>query len=342
MGSVKDLEIISEPNEKKSGEGIFVFSDRYSVFDWGEMPDQIPHKGEALCLISAYFFEVLEEKGIKTHYEGLIDENGQTVYLKDLSKPVNKMKIKLVRVIHPREVNGTYDYSVFKRIQSNFLIPLEVIYRFSLPEGSSVFKRLKEGTLSIEDMGLDRMPKPGERLLKPFIDFSTKLEAYDRYLKPDEALEISGLSKEMFEVLVKTAQELSETIKQAYEEIGIANEDGKFEFAVDESGSIIIVDTIGTPDECRFSKDGVSLSKEIARIFYRGSDWHLEVEKAKKEHGKNWKEHVKSKPEKLKDEDVVLLSSVYTSLANSITKKEFFKGAPELNSVIAKVRERMR
>jgi len=43
MGSVKDLIVLKNPNERP-GEGIFEFSNRYSVFDYGEMPDKIEGK----------------------------------------------------------------------------------------------------------------------------------------------------------------------------------------------------------------------------------------------------------------------------------------------------------
>jgi len=36
-----------------------------------------------------------------------------------------------------------YDYSVYTSRLKNFLIPLEIIYRNGLPEGSSVFKKLE-------------------------------------------------------------------------------------------------------------------------------------------------------------------------------------------------------
>ena len=42
-GSVKN--ILGETDAKQL---IFAYSNRYSVFDWGEMPDHIPHKGECL------------------------------------------------------------------------------------------------------------------------------------------------------------------------------------------------------------------------------------------------------------------------------------------------------
>lgn len=337
MGSVKDLVVLKKPEGELPGEGIFVFSDRYSVFDWGEMPDHIPHKGESLCTISAFFFEKLEEMGVSTHYLG-VHANGETpVRLSQLESPPSKMKIKLVRVIEPEFKDGKYDYSAFKEVKTNYLIPLEVIYRFSLPKGSSVFKRLEEGSIKPEDMGLSRMPEPGTELEKPFIDFSTKLEHYDRYLNREEAREISGLSEERFEELERLAEKLAYLIKESYEEIGIKNEDGKFEFAVDENGSIMVVDTLGTPDECRFSKDSVTISKEFARIFYRGSKWHEEVEEAKKKYGKDWREKVSMQPEKLPPETLELLSNIYTSLTNALLNKEIFSGVPDLEEVIKRI-----
>ncbi len=65
MGSVKDLEVVEKPTRGAMGVGRFRFSDRYSVFDWGEMPDRIGCKGEALCLMGAYCFEKLEEAGVQ-------------------------------------------------------------------------------------------------------------------------------------------------------------------------------------------------------------------------------------------------------------------------------------
>ena len=127
MGSVKDLQLIEKPSKIKTGLGNFIFSDRYSVFDWGEMPDHIQHKGSALCLIGAFFFEKLESMGIPTHFAGLVEE-GQAKMLSDLKAPVNSMQVKLVRVLKPELSHGVYNYSVFKQEHVNLLIPLEIIY----------------------------------------------------------------------------------------------------------------------------------------------------------------------------------------------------------------------
>ncbi len=79
MGSVKDLLVTEPAYVDQAGVGSFVFSDRYSVFDWGEMPDHLAGKGRALAVMAAYNFEELERRGFRTHYRGLVadDENDQ-------------------------------------------------------------------------------------------------------------------------------------------------------------------------------------------------------------------------------------------------------------------------
>ena len=175
VGSVKDLEVLEHPSSNKRGRGRFIFSDRYSVFDWGEMPDHIPNKGKSLCVSAAYFFEKLESMGMRTHYFGLVEDN-ETKTFANIKRPADTMEVKLVRVLKPSEKGSTYDYSIYKSENNNSLIPLEIIYRESLPEGSSAFKRLREGNLKLEDLGLKEMPLPGQTLHQPFLDVSTKLE----------------------------------------------------------------------------------------------------------------------------------------------------------------------
>jgi len=103
------------------------------------MPDHIPNKGASLCIISAYFFEKLSEK-YPTHYVGVL-EHGKVKRLDEHQPALNTMEAKLVRVLKPRIKNGKPDYSIFRTERSNFLKPLEIMYRNSLPEGSSIFQR---------------------------------------------------------------------------------------------------------------------------------------------------------------------------------------------------------
>ena len=134
---------------------------------------------------------------IKTHYLGVV-EDGQVKKLNDVKDTVDTMHVKLVQVIKPKIENNIYDYSQFKNLTGNFLIPLEVIYRNSLPAGSSIFKRLKNGSLSLNETGLEKMPEPNDILENPILDSSTKLEVIDRYLSWEEAQQIAALNDTEF------------------------------------------------------------------------------------------------------------------------------------------------
>ena len=332
MGSVKDLELIRKPTRDRMGVGRFIFSDRYSVFDWGEMPDLIEGKGQALCMMGAYCFERLQERGVRTHYRGLVDQNGRVVRFDELKEPSNVMEINLVNVYRPKAVvkegKLVYDYSAYTSSLRNCLIPLEIIYRNGLPEGSSVFKRLEQGLVTAKQLGLDHYPKAGERLTKPIFDVSTKLEEKDRYVTWEEAKGLAGLAYgevvEVQSLLLKVDNVISELADRA----GLVNEDGKIELAFDPERRLMVVDIVGTLDECRFTYDGLHVSKEIARQFYRKTSWYMDVEEAKKraekEGTEEWKRLSKSKPQDLDSTLKRLLSQMYKAAANAISERELF------------------
>ncbi|MBC7114579.1 MAG: phosphoribosylaminoimidazolesuccinocarboxamide synthase [Archaeoglobi archaeon] len=332
MGSVKDLVVI-EPPEDSCGRGRFIFSNRYSVFDYGEMPDKIEGKGESLCLMSSFFFEKLEEKGIQTHYLGVL-EDGVLKRFDELNGPSNTMEVRLVRVIHPERKNGSYDYSIFSSLKGNFLIPLEIIYRNSIPEGSSLLRRIESGEVKPEDFGLKEI-KPNMKLEKPIIDFSTKLEDIDRYLSYEEAKRISSLSDGEFEELLKIAVQVDELITERLSKSGIENEDGKIELAFDENRRLMVVDAVGTPDECRFRYDGFEVSKEFLRKYYRRTEWYERVKELKGK--KNWRE-LAGVPPKLPEDVRKLVSELYMSLCNEVTGRKFFD-VPALKTVVKELKE---
>lgn len=340
MGSVKDLIVITSPVNELPGIGRFNFSDRYSVFDWGEMPDLIQNKGTALCLISAYFFEELQKKGIPNHYRGLFDENGSVVSLKELSKPSHSMAVNLYRVFNPVEAGGKYNYSDYNGTICNYLIPLEVIYRNSLPEGSSVFKRLKDGDIKPEDLGLSGIPEPGSKLDNPMLDVSTKLEVTDRYIRWDEAQKMSGLLPAEIKKLKEITLAINNLINETIGRIGLINEDGKFEFALNEKKEIVVIDVLGTPDECRFTYEGLHVSKELARNFYRGTRWHKETEYAKKTDRQAWKSLVQSVPPALPVRLSMLFSFMYQAVCNELTEKKWFQ-VPSLSEIMKEIRKEL-
>ncbi len=337
MGSVKDLEILIPPDRERMGVGRFHFSDRYSVFDWGEMPDQIPDKGASIALLSAYFFEKLEGMDIKTHYIGLVEEN-TCKRLDELKSISRTMEIKLVRVLRPEYRDDKYDYSVFRNERGNLLIPLEIIYRNSVPEGSSLFRRLRSGEVELGDFGLTEMPKPGDELAAPILDVSTKLEITDRYLSWDEAKRIASLSEEEVESIKDITLKINRLITEEFSRIGLRNEDGKIELAFDPSRRLVLVDVLGTLDECRFTYNGIPVSKEIARIYYRKTDWCVAVEKAKKQDRMRWRELVGKGPDHLPVRLRELISMVYSACTNEITGREWFPGVPPVGEILDEIK----
>jgi len=339
MGSVKDLTVLNSPTREDPGRGRFVFSDRYSIFDWGEMPDHIDQKGAALCIAAAHFFEKLEKDGISTHYLGLV-ENGQLKPLSRLSQPVNILETKLYRVLHPELTEkNVYDYKIYQQEKGNYLIPLEIIYRNALPLGSSVFKRLQEGKLRLEDLGLKKMPEEGIELNRPYLDVSTKLEASDRYLSWQEAQQISQLSDQKIGEMNAITLRINQMISEEAQKVGLKNEDGKFEFALDQDQNIVLVDVLGTLDECRFTYQGMPVSKEIARLYYRKSDWYQEIMKAKEKGHANWKQFIMKDPEPLPARLKQLISTVYCAFTNEITGKDWFKRIPSLAETLEEIQE---
>ncbi len=298
MGSVKDLEIIEEPTEDEEGLGVFEFSDRYSVFDYGEMPDKIEGKGEALCLMGAYNFKELEKSGIETHFVELEEKN--------------RMKVKVVNVITEDELEE------FK----NMMVPLEIIYRNYLGEGSSVFRRLDKGKIEPEDLGLDGYPEVDAKLDPPIIDFSTKYEKFDRYFKNlDEVKDHTGFEDEMIDRIKEKAVEVNEFINERARELGWKHLDGKMEVALDGEGELMLADVLGTLDEDRFEYEGIKLSKQMLRNYYRGSEWHEEIEEAKEEDlpKKEW-----SEPPRLPEKLITFVSDMYKSAANEWTGEDHF------------------
>jgi phosphoribosylaminoimidazole-succinocarboxamide synthase len=310
------------------------------------MPDLIDGKGEALCMMGAYCFERLEEKDIRTHYRGLVERNGKTVHLDELAQPSNVMEISLVNVHRPKTVAHEgklcYDYGIYTPKLSNRLIPLEIIYRNGLPEGSSVFKRLDQGSVTYEQLGLDHYPKAGEKLKKPIFDVSTKLEDKDRYVTWDEAKEIASLTHgevaEIKDLLMKVDGMITQTASKA----GLVNEDGKIELAFNDERKLMVVDVVGTLDECRFTYNGLHVSKEIARQFYRKTGWFKDVEEAKREAEtegvQDWKKQCRSKPPKLDPKLKTIISEMYLAASNALTQRRVFD-VPSLADVVKKYEE---
>src|SRR2546428_11947571 len=69
---------VKEVYEVSDAELEFVFTDQISVFD-KVIPSLVPHKGETLCRTSAYWFNVVQGLGIRTHFLRVAEGNRMRV-----------------------------------------------------------------------------------------------------------------------------------------------------------------------------------------------------------------------------------------------------------------------
>ena len=336
--SVKEFRVADPATATDLGRGSFVFTDDYSVFDWGKMPDTVPNKGASLCAMGAYNFEALEDAGIPTHYRGVVDD-GDVVPLADAAAAPREMAIDLTQVPDlPRE-GRTYDYDAYHEAAGeNYLVPLEVVFRNRVPVGSSLRRRTDPA-----DHGLtvDEWPDEAVDLDEPVVEFSTKYEESDRYLDRPEADRIAGLAD--IEELADLARTVNRVVTERAAAADLVHQDGKIELLYHD-GQLKVADVVGTFDENRFSYEGTQLSKEVLRQYHKRTqpEWVEAVERAKADAAErdiaDWKALCDHDPEPLDEAVLGVAGDMYAAGANAYVGRELFD-APSLETAVAAVRE---
>ena len=338
MTSVKDFRVEDAATADELGRGAFVFTDDYSVFDWGKMPDAIHDKGASLCAMGAFNFELLEAAGIPTHYRGVVAD-GETVALKDAETPPREMAIDLTQVPDLPHDGRDYDYDTyFADAGDNYLIPLEIVFRNTVPVGSSLRSRADPADF---DLDFESWPDEVVDLPEPVVEFSTKLETSDRYLDRAEADRIAG--DPTVDDLEDVALAVNELVTERAREAGFVHEDGKIEcFYYD--GEIHVADVVGTFDENRFSYDGQEVSKEVIRQYHKRTQpaWVEAVgeakDQAKAEDVADWKSLCEESPEPLDESVLQVARDLYTAGTNAYVGRELFD-APSIDDAVGAVRD---
>jgi phosphoribosylaminoimidazole-succinocarboxamide synthase len=338
MTSVKEFVIEEAATPERTGRGRFAFTDDYSVFDWGKMPDPIPGKGASLCAMGAANFELLEAEGVPTHYRGVVDD-GEVVPLDEAAAPPREMAIDLSRVPDLPHEGRTYDYDAFHaEAGDNYVVPLEIVFRNTVPVGSSLRGRADPAEFGLD---LDGWPDEPVDLPDPVIEFSTKFEESDRYLDREAADRIAGAAD--IEVLEETARAVNRLVTARADEAGLKHEDGKIE-CIYVKGEVRVGDVVGTFDENRFSHDGQQVSKEVVRQYHKREqpEWVAAVdeakERAKREDVADWRELCERDPEPLPEHVVEAMSDLYCGGANAYLGRELFD-APDLAAAVDRVRD---
>lgn len=382
-GSVKNLRVIKPPLRTRSGIYIFEFTDDYSIFDYGKMPDILKGKGKAMAVLTAYIFESLEEvsnwkrlgksdiwekikdttlrehlldspvfkelkkQGMRTHYRGMLNRDGKKVKTFRLKEPTNLIHMEAVNIIRPERGKldgGTlWNYSYFHPGLKNYLIPIEMVFRFGILRGSSLLERLKSSPEYYQSLGLSECPEEGEWLSRPVLEFFSKFEPTDRFLPLETALNFSGLSNPEFARVVEYTLLVGIFLRDLFARACIELWDGKFEFA---KGRQLMLGDAVSPDELRLTKDSVQISKEPIRQYYRkyGKEFCSKISEAKKitqKAKKGIKEimtvDLKCRPGRMAPEFKTIMENMYTSLTIEATGLDIFREARPLREVIKKI-----
>jgi phosphoribosylaminoimidazole-succinocarboxamide synthase len=337
MTSVKEFRVVESATPDRLGRGAFVFTDDYSVFDWGKMPDAIPTKGASLCAMGAANFERLEAAGVPTHYRGVVAA-GEGGPLDDAASPPREMAIDLTRVPDLPHEGRAYDYEAFHEAAGdNYLIPLEIVFRNTAPVGSSLRGRAAPAEFGLE---IEDWPDEPVDLPEPVVEFSTKFEESDRYLDRAEADAIAGAAD--VDDLEAVARRVNDLVIETAAEAGLKHEDGKIEcLYFDEE--VRVADVVGTFDENRFSARGQQLSKEVLRQYHKRTQpaWVEAVEEAKAAAKvadvADWRELCERDPEPLSDHVIDAVRDMYAAGANAYLGRELFD-APPLSDAVETVR----
>ncbi|HLV16807.1 MAG TPA: phosphoribosylaminoimidazolesuccinocarboxamide synthase [Pseudomonas sp.] len=246
-GKVRDL---YEIDDKRM---LMVASDRLSAFDV-ILDDPIPEKGKILTAISNFWFEKLKDL-VPNHFTG--DRVEDVVPAEELP------------LVEGRAV-------VAKRLKP---VPVEAIVRGYLV-GSGWKEYQKTGTVC--GIALPAGLKEAARLPEPIFTPSTKAAVGDHdenisYARCEEIIgaELAAKVRDTSIALYKAAAEYAATR-------GIIIADTKFEFGLDEDGTLTLMDEALTPDSSRFwpadsyaeGSNPPSFDKQFVRDWLESTGWN--------------------------------------------------------------------
>ena len=230
---------------------VLVTSDRVSAFDV-VLPNKVPNKGAVLNKVSAFWFDFTKDI-IPNHMISVDNEDMpvefQSEEFKGRCMLVKKLKMLPVECI----VRGYITGSGWESYQET---------------GSVCGIKLPEGLLE------------SEKLPTPIYTPTTKAtEGHDEHISFEQTVELIG--EEMATQLRDKSIEIYSMCAEYARTKGIIIADTKFEFGVDENGTLVLADEVLTPDSSRFwpadeyvvGKSQKSYDKQYLRDWLKKSGW---------------------------------------------------------------------
>ncbi len=195
---------------------ILVSTDRHSSFD--RIIAHIPNKGAVLNLSSAFWFAETADI-VPNHVIEIPDPN----------------------------------VTVAKRVKT---LPVEAVMRGYLTgtTDTSIWTRYQKGERTFGDITLpDGLPK-NTKLPHPIFDPTTKEDTHDRAITTDEMIAEGLITAERLAEVKKTALALFARGQEISAKHGLLLVDTKYEFGIDDTGAVMLIDEIHTPDSSRYWK----------------------------------------------------------------------------------------
>ncbi len=264
-----------------NGKRIIVTTDRQSAFD--HILGLIPFKGQVLTKLSQFWFKETADI-LQNHLLSVPDPNVMLV---------RNCKVIPIEMVVRGYITGVTDTSIWGSYEKGE----RVIYGIKFPDSLQKNQKLPE----------------------PVITPTTKAEAgHDERLTEEDIIKKKIASPLIWKQMEKTALALFERGQKICDSAGIILVDTKYEFGLDETGKLILVDEIHTPDSSRYW-----IKRTYKQRFKKG----LEPESYDKEPLRIWfKEHGytgKGKIPKMPPEFIAKMSMLYMGIYEKITGRKF-------------------
>ncbi len=211
VGKVRDIYI-------QKDKIILVSTDRHSSFD--RIIAHIPHKGQVLNQISAFWFEQTKDI-VPNHVLDVADPNVLVA---------RKCKALPIEMVVRGYITGVTDTSLWTHYQKG----QRDFGGFVLPEGM----------------------KKNQKLEKPVLTPTTKSDEHDRPVTPEQIVSEGMLTQKLWDEVADKATKLFIRGQEIAEKAGLILVDTKYEFGVDDAGIVTLIDEIHTPDSSRYWQGG--------------------------------------------------------------------------------------
>nr|VFK54593.1 MAG: phosphoribosylaminoimidazole-succinocarboxamide synthase [Candidatus Kentron sp. TUN]VFK57788.1 MAG: phosphoribosylaminoimidazole-succinocarboxamide synthase [Candidatus Kentron sp. TUN]VFK63905.1 MAG: phosphoribosylaminoimidazole-succinocarboxamide synthase [Candidatus Kentron sp. TUN] len=234
---------------------LIVATDRISAFDV-VLPDPIPGKGSVLTALSDFWLD-RTAKVIPNH-------RGADITLDEIIPDAEERA----------RIEG--QASIVRKLTP---LPMEAIVRgYLIGSGWKDYRK----TGQVCGIELPTGLVQASQLPEPIFTPSTKAEEGDH----DENIDFEGIvaliGKELAEQVRTVSLELYREAARFALERGIIIADTKFEFGTDQSGNLVLIDEVLTPDSSRFwpvsdYRIGISppsFDKQFVRDYLEGLDWN--------------------------------------------------------------------